>query len=91
MSAKSSVKLWRNFLFVAPQQQKRRKRTHPSTMRIILLTVMCSGLEKLINVREVFSSKLPDDEGQRDRNLRVVSIIYNFLQGEISTCWDPSL
>lgn len=91
MSAKSSVELWRNFLFVAPQQQKRGKRTHQSTMGIILLTVMCSGLENLINVSEVFSSKLPDDEGQKDRNLRVVSIIYNFLQGEISTYWDPSL
>lgn len=60
-------------------------------MRIILLTVMCSGLEKLISVREVFFSKLADDEGQQDKNLGVVIIIYNFLQGEISTCWDPSM
>lgn len=60
-------------------------------MRNMLLTVMCSGLKKLINVRKVFFSKLPDDEGQIDRNLRDVSIIYNFLQGEISTYWDLSL
>lgn len=69
---------------------KEEKRANPPTMRNMLLTVMCSGLKKLINVRKVFFSKLPDDEGQIDRNLRDVSIIYNFLQGEISTYLDLS-
>lgn len=69
----------------------RRKKNNPPTVPIMLLTVMCSSLKKLINMREVFFSNLPEDEGQGDRNLRNVSIIYNILQGEISTCWDPSL